>query len=140
MFGVYINYIAVVVAAVVSYLFGWLWHSPALFGKYWMKLEGIDMPSAVTPEVKKQMKKSMSLGLIAQFIFAWGLAYVLGASGIVFNLGGGLTMAVIIWLAFVVTTLAGGWLWERKSGKLFAFNVIFPLISIAIMTLILALW
>lgn len=133
------NYVSVLVAAVASFLLGWLWHGP-LFGKKWIKLEGFDMPAAITPEVKKQMMKSMSLGFIAQFIFAWGLAYILGASGIVFDLAGALAMALIIWLAFVVTTLAGGWLWERKSGKLFAFNTIYPLLSIVIMTLILALW
>jgi hypothetical protein len=31
-----INYIALVVAAIARFLFGWLWYSPLLFGKTWM--------------------------------------------------------------------------------------------------------
>ncbi|MGC9355126.1 MAG: DUF1761 domain-containing protein, partial [Mariniphaga sp.] len=34
-----INYLAVIVAALSSFMVGWIWYGP-LFGKSWMKLHG----------------------------------------------------------------------------------------------------
>lgn len=133
MFGVYMNYFSVLVAAVASQLFSWLWYGP-LFGKKWTEIKSSTGDGA---------KKSISTkvwSFVSAFVFAWGLAYVLGAAGIAFDLTGALTMALVVWIAFVATTLAHDWLWEGKSGKFFAFKIICQLFSIVIMTLILALW
>ena len=32
-----LNYVAVIVTAVIGFLFGWLWYSPLLFAKPWMR-------------------------------------------------------------------------------------------------------
>jgi len=32
-----INFVAVVVAAVAYFVLGWVWYSPEVFGKAWMK-------------------------------------------------------------------------------------------------------
>jgi hypothetical protein len=136
------NYVSVVVAAVASYVFGALWHGP-LFGKKWMELEGFTKESMKEASMKPGAMKpmvAMVWGFVNTLIFAWGLAYVLGASGIAFDLAGALVMALIIWIAFISTTLAAGFLWEGKSRKLFSFNLIYQLFSIVIMTLVLALW
>lgn len=138
MFEAFINYPAVFLAGVASFVFGWLWHGP-LFGRFWLKLEGFEMPKIITPAVRKQMIKSMSFGFIAQIVSAWGLAYMFFATGI-YDLSGAMTIAFVLWLAFVATTLSGGWLWERKSGKLFIFGAVHSLLSLAIMTLVIVLW
>ena len=44
-----VNYLAVLVAAIVNMVVGALWYSPLLFGKAWMKLTGFN---------KKQLKKA----------------------------------------------------------------------------------
>ena len=36
-----INFLAVIVSALSSFLIGGLWYSPALFGKSWMKEAGL---------------------------------------------------------------------------------------------------
>lgn len=136
------NYLSVLVAAVASYLFGWLWHGP-LCGKKWKELEGFTDESMKEMSMKPGAMKPavvMTWGFVNTLIFAWGLAYVLGAAGLVFNLAGALTMALILWIAFISTTLAGSFLWEGKSKKLFSFNLIYQLISIFIMTLVITLW
>lgn len=137
MFGVYMNYMSVLVAAIAGFVFGWLWHGP-LFGKKWRELEGF--PPGTMGGIKMKSSTAMLIGFISTFIFAWGLAYLLGAAGVVFDLTGALIIAIVIWIAFVVTTLAGAWLWEGKSGKLFLFSSAYNLCAIVIMTLILALW
>src|SRR5262245_11433222 len=44
---VHVNYLAVVVAAVAAFLLGWLWYSPLLFLKPWMRLRGLDPAAAL---------------------------------------------------------------------------------------------
>src|SRR2546430_3690237 len=39
---VHVNYLAVLVAAVAVFVLGWLWYSPLLFYKPWMRLRGMD--------------------------------------------------------------------------------------------------
>ena len=47
-----VNYLAVLVAAIVSMVIGGLWYSPLLFGNVWMKLSGITQK-----DVEKAKKK-----------------------------------------------------------------------------------
>lgn len=132
-----VDYLAVLVAAVVAFLAGWLWHSPILFGKLWMRLAG--MPEVMTPEMKKEAPKSMILGLITWLITAFVLAhfaYLFGARDVM----GALTLGFWVWLGFIVTTMAGSVLWERKSKKLFLFNIVYQLVNIEIMALVIVLW
>ncbi len=133
------NYWAVLVAAAASYALGWMWHGP-LFGKKWMELEGMNQEEMLKSPRMKYMKLIMAGGFVNTLILAWGLAYVLSASGVLFNTPIAIGLVVVIWLAFLVTNLAGGWLWEGKSTKAFAFSVVYPLVSIVLMTLILTKW
>src|SRR5207247_2062134 len=42
-----VNYVAVLVAAVAVFVLGWLWYSPLLFYKPWMRLRGMDPVAAM---------------------------------------------------------------------------------------------
>src|SRR5256886_12575204 len=44
---VHVNYLAVLVAAVAVFVLGWLWYSPLLFYKPWMRLRGMDPVAAM---------------------------------------------------------------------------------------------
>ena len=44
---VHVNYWAVLVAAVAVVGLGWLWYSPLLFFKPWMRLRGMDPVAAM---------------------------------------------------------------------------------------------
>ncbi len=39
---VHVNYLAVLVAALAVFVLGWLWYSPLLFFKPWMRLRDMD--------------------------------------------------------------------------------------------------
>jgi len=43
-YGISLNYVAILVAAVVTFAFGMVWYNPMLFGKQWMAAH------AYTPE------------------------------------------------------------------------------------------
>ena len=71
-----VNWIAIVVAAVASFLLGGLWYSPALFGKAWQREVGL------TDEQMKNsnMVKIFGLTLILCLLAAWMFATFLGAA------------------------------------------------------------
>jgi hypothetical protein len=95
-----VNYLAVLVAAIVSFILGAIWHGP-LFGKTWAVARGL------TPEQieagKKHMPRYMVIIFLLLVVVAWGLAVLAGYTHLV-TLMQGLKLGFICWLAFAVTT------------------------------------
>lgn len=131
-----INYLAVLVAAIVNMVVGSLWYGP-VFGKTWMGLMGF------TPESMKNMKLSamqaMALGFVTSLIMAYVLAHFVFMSGAI-DAGGALTLAFWIWLGFMLTTAASSFLWEGKPFKLFVLNAAEQFVALLLMTLVITLW
>src|SRR5437667_11321296 len=83
---VHVNYVAVLVAAVAVFVLGWLWYSPLLFFKPWMRLRGMDpvaaMAGAKMPAGKLLIELVRCLVLayvIARFVALLGVSCWLGA-------------------------------------------------------------
>src|SRR5438128_10218266 len=83
---VHVNYLAVLVAAVSVFVLGWLWYSPLLFFKPWMRLRGMDpvaaMAGAKMPGGKLLIELARCLVLayvIARFVARLGVSRPLGA-------------------------------------------------------------
>ena len=85
-----VNWLAVIVGAVLAYLLGWLWYSPVLFAKKW--LEGIRIPvSDNTP-----MMPAMITQAVGTFLLAWVIG-ITETTNSIFTAGLiALTIAVII--------------------------------------------
>ncbi|KLN59655.1 hypothetical protein WH96_16550 [Kiloniella spongiae] len=64
-----INWIAVLVGTVVSFLVGWAWYSPLLFGKKWAEGSGVELASA---------DKMPVFAMIAQLLALLVLSIVIG--------------------------------------------------------------
>jgi hypothetical protein len=132
-----VNYLAVVVAAIVAYGVGAVWHSPMGFGKMWMGLMGI------TPESMRTMPltatQAMIIGFFVMLLQAFVLAHFVVLVGAT-TLSLALQLGFWVWLGFLAPTLANGWLWEGKSLKLFGFNAAYALVSILVMAAVLGLW
>lgn len=111
-----LNYFAIVVAAVVSFMFGWLWYG-VLLSKQWLdavgksekELKGDGGPSPI-PFV---------IAFIAQLVMAWMLAGIIGHLGPgEVTLGNGLISAFFVWLGFVITTLAVNYTFQGAKAAL----------------------
>lgn len=134
-----INLVAVVLAAIASFVIGWIWYGP-LFGKMWRRLIGLSL------EDMKNMKMSPMVASLGGVITALLMAYVL-AHGIAFGnaylgtegLSGALQGAFWYWLGFAVPLTSGGFLWEGKSWKLWALNAGYYLVALMSMGAVLAL-
>jgi hypothetical protein len=127
------NYLAVLVAALSTFLVGGLWYSPALFGKAWMRENGF------TEEGMKggNMAKIFGLAFFLALIAAVNLAMFLGpedrpAMGALWGFAAG--------FGWVATFVGTHYLFERKSFTLFLINAGYSVVSLTLMGVILAAW
>ena len=128
-----INWIAVVVAAVASFLLGGLWYSPALFGKVWQREAGL-----TDEQIKNgNMAKIFGLSLLLALLAAWNFANFLGPRpSVVFGTAVGAS-AGLLWVG---ASFGINYLFERKSFKLFAINAGYHTLQFLIFGLIIGLW
>ncbi|MDO8553336.1 MAG: DUF1761 domain-containing protein [Candidatus Micrarchaeota archaeon] len=112
-----VNFVAIVIAAVVSFVLGMIWFGP-LFGKTWMKLTGVSEKDAA----KGKKGDNMPMLLVAQFVTALVTAYVLsmfvGFVGAKDAMSGAM-VGFWAWLGFLATTSLGMVLWEGKPMELY---------------------
>lgn len=100
-----VNYVAVLVASVVSFVIGMLLYSPLLFGNLWMKASGINKK-----DIEKSKKKGMGKTMIIAFITTLVMVYVLGYLMDILKYNDAVSGAVVgflIWLGFLATTGLG---------------------------------
>jgi hypothetical protein len=141
MTGVSVNYLAILVAAIVNMVLGALWYGP-LFGKTWTQLCGFT--SEKMDEMKKKgMTKSYVLMFAGSLIMAYVLNYFVVYASSYTNASGayaGLMVGVWAWLGFVAPTTVGMVLWEGKPWKYWYIVSGYYLVALAIMGKILAIW
>jgi hypothetical protein len=118
-----INLLAIVIAAVVAFILGFLFHGPFL-GKIWMKLANIHPTGK---EKFADMVPQLLWNMLSNLVTAYVLAVIyLYASTSVYLSGPGMMTGIIvalwIWLGFLVTSTSIDVIWMGKSAKLWLFE------------------
>ena len=137
-----INFIAVAVCALLSFILGFVWYA-GLFMKPWTKEMGYD-PN-MRPD-KKQMMKGMAVSVIGNFLFVWMLAFYLAGwkyfpnSNEMGTMSFAVNSALSVWLGFFVPVHLSKIVWEKHSWKLFFINSGYNLVSAILVAIILAYW
>lgn len=136
-----INYLAVLVAAVVAFILGFLFHGP-VSGKLWMKLADIHPTGN---EKLSDMIPQMIWNLVSNIVTAAALAIVyllVSSSPLLGNsaVHNGLITSFIIWLGFLVTSSSIDVIWMGRSVKLWLFEAGCSLIVMLAMGAIIAAW
>lgn len=136
-----INYLAVLVAAIVSMALGFLWYGP-VFGKQWVAM--MKFPQAAIDEAKKKgMTKNYVITFVGCLVTAYVLAHfvaIAALAGVGSGVSGGLQSGFWAWLGFIATVTLGSVLWEGRSWKLWSFNNAYQLLNLLIMGAILGGW
>lgn len=118
--------VSIVLAIVVSYAVGFLWHGP-LFGKQWMEANKIPMPK------KEDMKFSMMLpGLSANFVAVLVQASVMGRAFQILEMPSiwhAFIITTIFWLPFTGLTILNSNAWLGKSIKVTLLDALYYLVS-----------
>jgi hypothetical protein len=133
-----VNYVAVLVTAILGFLLGMLWYSKPLFGAQWMKLVGM-----TDKDMKKSKEKGMAGQMVAGFVtllvMMYVLAWLVGMLGVT-TFWAGLVTGFWVWLGFLGTTQLGPTLWQGKPFTLYLLNTSHYLVILAINSGILAVW
>jgi hypothetical protein len=125
-----INLLAVVVAGVAHMVTGLVWYAPKLFGTAWARLTGKDLTPA---------RRWLPAGALGHLVIALALAVIVRLAGATTALGG-IAVAVLVWLGFVVTLEVGELIWEKIPFQLFAIRVGNHLVALGLAGVILAIW
>jgi hypothetical protein len=126
-----INYLAVLVTAVVVFLLGGLWFS-LLFTKPWLRMMGITQQG------------SPGAALFAQFfvcalLTSWGMAVILSHAGSM-EAGRAVGFAIICWIGFAGATSYSTAKAGKKPVALWAIESGYNLVSFIIAAVILSAW
>ena len=135
-----INYLAVLVSAVLSMVIGGIWYGP-LFGKLWFKVVGAD---ASDLEARKEMQKKAGPLYLIQFVLSLFQVFVLAVIINVFTNMSALETALWMYAGFIVPMVAAGAMWNNDSKEVswtrFWIQAGYQLILFIMFGLILGFW
>jgi hypothetical protein len=116
-----VNWLAVVVGAVVAFLVGWLWYSPMVFGKQWAAGNNIELGSASSMPVGAMVAQAIGLLLVSWFV---GVTAVSSA----------LLTFILAVIAFGVMQMSGG-LFTKKPMNVVLIDFGYLIVAAVIMFL-----
>src|SRR6185503_15975853 len=137
-----INYLAVIVAAVVIFVLGGLWYSPVLFAKRWIALQNRTEEQIRAQVAASNMPLMYLAAFLCAFIQAWVLAMVLGHMSQVADMGiaHAAIFSALLWLGFAATTSYATALFSGKPKQLWLIDSLYNLVSFVLAGIILAVW
>ena len=129
-----INHLAVIAAALSTFLLGGLWYSPIMLGKAWQKenkLSDEDLKNT-------NMVKVFGLSFIFSLVMAYNLAFFLGDPSI--GAGMGAMYGLFTGLGWVAMGMFITGLFERKTWAYMLINGGYMTVAFTVMGLIIGAW
>jgi uncharacterized protein YneF (UPF0154 family) len=137
-----INYLAVLVAAIVIFVLGGLWYSPMVFSKQWMALQ-----NRTEEQIRAQVAAAnMPLMYLAAFACAFLQALVMSAvighiaGGNPIGAAHGAILGAVLWLGFAASTSYATALFSGKPKQLWLIDTMYNLVSFMLAGIILGVW
>ncbi len=130
-----INYLAVIVAAVVYMIIGAIWYSPFLFGKAWMAGIG---------KTKEQVAADFSpinylWAILSAFFVSYGVARIMDWTNS-YSIGDAIQISLLCGVVFIAAAM---WVTDRFEGRIVGLtiiNIFYHLVSIVVAGIIIGLW
>lgn len=114
-----VNWIAVGAGAIISFLVGWLWYSPKLFGTKWAQGVGVDLGGA-----HEMPKNALIMQAVGLFLMSWFVG-VTAVSEALFTV-------ILATIAFTVLAYSGG-AFAQKSAYSRAVDAGYWIVALVIM-------
>ena len=118
-----LDWLAVVVGAVVFMVVGWLWYGP-LFGKQWSAGTGIAMDSSM-PATDK---------LIAMFVYSFVLSGAVNYFGVLDDIEHSLVTGILLGILVIGSASYAAVVWEKQKQSVWMINTLFVFVAITIVT------
>lgn len=137
-----VNYLAIVVAAIVIFILGGLWYSPVLFAKRWIALQGRTEEQVRAQAASANMPVLYVSAFVCAFLTAWVMAHLIAHMAAIteVNAGHGALFGVVCWLGFAAPTSYATAIFSGKPKQLWFIDTSYNLVSFALAGIILAVW
>lgn len=132
-----INYLTVIIGALLNWGLGFAWYSPILFGKQWMKYSG--MQTSNLPDSRKSLLSSYGILFGGALIMTYVLSQFVGLAG-ARGLIDGAGVGFWAWLGFVAVSTLGGVVFEQKPWSFYFINSGYYLVALMITGALLGAW
>ena len=132
-----LNYLAVLVAVVFNQVLGAAWYGA--LSRPWMAETGMTQEDIDAMKGTSRQWVPYVVAIVLAIVFTLGLALLVQGMG-ADDAGEGLGLGVLAAVGFVLTSHGVNYAFEGRSLKLLAINVGYPLISYALIGLLLAVW
>jgi len=134
----HVSWLPLVALSLGNFILSWLWYSPMLFAKPWMKALGTDPQHRMSEAEKNHMPFLFLSGLAASVIVVYGMMVLInsvGASGF----AQGAIVGLVVWAGFALTHSMNT-LWEGRTIIVLVINNGLFLLTYAVYGGILAIW
>ena len=137
-----INWLAILVAAIVIFALGGLWYSPILFAKRWIALQGRTEEQMRAQAASANMPLMYASAFVTGLLVAWAMAMVFAhiANDMPMNAAHGALLGFILWLGFAASTSYATALFSGKPRQLWLIDSAYNLVSFVLAGIILAVW
>ena len=129
-----INYLAVLAAAISTFVIGGLWYSPALFHRAWMSANGFSEADLA----RGGAARIFGVAFVLALLMAMNLAACL--SGPTTTVAWGTAAGALTGLGWVAPAIATIALFERRSARYIAINGGYFAVAFVVMGAILGGW
>ena len=137
-----INYLAVLVAAIIIFALGGLWYSPLLFSKRWLALQNKTEEQMRAEAASANIPVLYLIAFVCSFLQAWVLAMVIGHMAQVAEMGvaHAAIFSALLWVGFAGATSYATAMFSGAPRRLWAINSLYNLVSFVIAGILLAVW
>lgn len=129
-----INFMAVIVAALVFMAVGYVWYALPVFGKIWAREVGLK-----ASDLKQGPGSGLVIAAAAGLVQAYVLAHFIDYTQAV-TWADGFTTGLWIGVGFVAMAIAANYVFARRSAMLWMIDAGYFIVSLAISGTILAVW
>ena len=129
-----INWLAVIVAAIIRLAVGAVWYSPVGFGPMWLKTVGLTQERMMAA-----MPRAIAVDAVGSLLMAFILLHAVVYAGATTLLLGG-TVGALNWLGFVAVVLIATNVYEQRPLRSAWVSAGFNLLAMVLMGALLAVW
>src|SRR5256885_7112476 len=98
-----VNIVAILVAALLTFVLGAFWYSPVLFARQWMQAQGYTAEKVEEMKKKKGMTRAYVVSALCYVVTAYVVALLAGYTNST-TLAQGLWLGFLSWLGFAATS------------------------------------
>lgn len=134
---VHINYLAVLVAAVLGFAIGGLWYSPFLFANQWVKAQGFTEEQV--KEMQKDASKAYSISLVCMVLIALAMAVIASYLHLALFMQG-LKLGLLAWGGFALPLGLMATMFTGRKMTVFLIDTGYQLVYLLVIGTIISVW